>query len=126
MAANFWSSTHFRHWLQASDKHLAEAARMRAKDREIFSEDQLNRIRVCYAQLISSLAKKSNLRQRVAATAIVYFKRFYLRNTYKEHDPRLIAPSALYLAAKTEEHTIPAKAILSQVNAQLVFAQVLS
>jgi len=117
MAANFWNSTHFRHWLDASDSLLKEAAAMRVKDRELFSEEQLMRIRVCYAQFLTALAKKSNLRQRVAATAAVYFKRFYLRNAYKEHDPRLIAPAALYLAAKTEEHTIPAKSILSQVNA---------
>eukprot|EP00180_Rhodochaete_pulchella_P003626 Plantae.Rhodophyta-Rhodochaete_pulchella.ctg6379.p2 GENE.Plantae.Rhodophyta-Rhodochaete_pulchella.ctg6379~~Plantae.Rhodophyta-Rhodochaete_pulchella.ctg6379.p2 ORF type:complete len:292 (-),score=32.07 Plantae.Rhodophyta-Rhodochaete_pulchella.ctg6379:2066-2941(-) len=117
MAANFWNSTHYCNWLQNADALLKEALTMRTRDRDLFSEEQLVRIRVCYAQFIASLAKKANLRQRVAATALVYFKRFYLRNAYKEHDPRLIAPTALYLAAKTEEHTVPAKAIISQVNA---------
>lgn len=90
---------------------------LRARDREVFTEDDLVRIRVCFAQFISSLAKKSSLRQRVAATASVYFKRFYMKNCYRDHDPRLLAPAALYLAAKTEEHTVQAKALISQANA---------
>uniref|UniRef100_A0A7S1XES2 Cyclin-like domain-containing protein n=2 Tax=Compsopogon caeruleus TaxID=31354 RepID=A0A7S1XES2_9RHOD len=117
MAANFWASTHNSNWLQKAALLLQEESAMRLKDRELFSVDELVRIRVGFAQFISTLAKKSNLRQRVVATACVYFKRFYLRNAYRDHDPRLIAPAALYLAAKTEEHTVQAKAVISQVNA---------
>lgn len=87
------------------------------RDQGLFSEEEVVRIKVSYTQMISTLALKSGLRQRVAATAIVYFKRFYVRNSLKEHDPRLIAPVSLYLAAKTEEHTLQAKIVVAQMAA---------
>ena len=38
------------------------------------------------------------------ATAITYFKRFFLRNSILENDPADLAQAALFLAAKSEEH----------------------
>ena len=61
----------------------------------MYKEDELHSIKAIYAQTISTLAKNSKLRQRVAATAIVYFKRFFARNAVRDHDPRLIAPVSL-------------------------------
>lgn len=43
------------------------------------------------------------LRQQVIATATVYFKRFYARNSLKNIDPLLLAPTCLLLAIKVEE-----------------------
>lgn len=43
------------------------------------------------------------LRQQVIATATVYFKRFYARNSLKCIDPLLLAPTCLFLASKVEE-----------------------
>lgn len=65
------------------------------RDHPLFKEDEINTIKSIYSQKITTLAKNSKLRQRVAATAIVYFKRFFLRNAIRDHDPRLIAPVAL-------------------------------
>lgn len=65
------------------------------RDYPLFKEEEVNNIKVIYSQTIGTLAKNSKLRQRVAATAIVYFKRFFLRNAIRDHDPRLIAPVAL-------------------------------
>lgn len=65
------------------------------RDHPLFKEDEINTIKSIYSQTITTLAKNSKLRQRVAATAIVYFKRFFLRNAIRDHDPRLIAPVAL-------------------------------
>lgn len=61
----------------------------------LFKEEEINSIKIIYSQTITTLAKNSKLRQRVAATAIVYFKRFFLRNAIRDHDPRLIAPVSL-------------------------------
>lgn len=85
------------------------------RDQSLFREEELNSIKIIYSQLISTLAEKSELRQRVAATAIVYFRRFFARNAFRDHDPRLIAPVALYLAAKAEEHSLPAKIVVAQM-----------
>lgn len=46
---------------------------------------------------------------RVAATASVFFRRFYLRNDFCTVDPRALAPAALYLAAKVEETLLQAR-----------------
>lgn len=64
-------------------------------DQSLFKEDELVSIMTTYSQIIATLAKNSKQRQRVAATAIVYFKRFFARNAIRDHDPRLIAPVAL-------------------------------
>jgi len=49
------------------------------------------------------LGEQLKLRQQVIATAIVYFKRFYSRNSMKCVDPLLLAPTAVFLASKVEE-----------------------
>jgi len=116
MAANFWTSTHYLNWLRNAGTILEEAGNLRTRDSSLFTEEELVRLQVLFVQLISTLARKTSLRQRVAATAIVYFKRFYLRCGFIDHDPRLIAPVSLYLAAKVEEHTISAKAIVIPLN----------
>lgn len=40
------------------------------------------------------------------ATATVYFKRFYARNSLKSIDPLLLAPTCIFLASKVEEFGI--------------------
>lgn len=113
MAANFWVSSHHKNWLRNSDGLVSAARHTVARDSSLLLEDEIARAKVLYCRLVCELAAKAGLRQRVAATACVYFKRFYIRHCFKDHDPRLIAPTALYLAAKVEEHTLPAKAIIA-------------
>lgn len=44
--------------------------------------------------------KHLNLRQRIISTAIVYFKRFYLDQSFIEFDPYLVSITMLFLSAK--------------------------
>lgn len=53
--------------------------------------------------VIQMLGEQLKLRQQVIATATVYFKRFYARNSLKCIDPLLLAPTAVFLASKVEE-----------------------
>lgn len=46
---------------------------------------------------------------RVAATAVVYFRRVYLCNNFCRLDPRLVHVACLYLACKAEESQLAAK-----------------
>ncbi|GFH09525.1 cyclin domain-containing protein [Haematococcus lacustris] len=48
---------------------------------------------------------------KVAAVAITYFRKFYLRNSFggAEHDPALIHVGCLYLASKAEETVLNAR-----------------
>ena len=43
------------------------------------------------------------LHWRVAASAIVFFQRFFLTHSFLDHDPRVIMLAAVLLAGKTEE-----------------------
>lgn len=56
-----------------------------------------------YATVIQVLGEHLKVRQQVIATATVYFKRFYARNSLKNIDPLLLAPTCLFLASKVEE-----------------------
>lgn len=67
----------------------------------IFTKRQLNII--CFFLVIQILGEQLKLRQQVIATATVYFKRFYARNSLKCIDPLLLAPTCVFLASKVEE-----------------------
>lgn len=56
-----------------------------------------------FANVIQVLGEQLKLRQQVIATATVYFKRFYARNSLKCIDPLLLAPTCILLASKVEE-----------------------
>ena len=46
------------------------------------------------------------------ATAITYFRRFYLVRDFCEYDPRNVGPACLYLACKTEEAQVGVKVLV--------------
>eukprot|EP00752_Nemacystus_decipiens_P003022 g2802.t1 len=41
--------------------------------------------------------------EKVQATAVAYFQRFYLSNSVLEHDPKILILTCVFLASKTEE-----------------------
>eukprot|EP01107_Rhizomastix_libera_P004507 TRINITY_DN1754_c0_g1_i1.p1 TRINITY_DN1754_c0_g1~~TRINITY_DN1754_c0_g1_i1.p1 ORF type:complete len:263 (-),score=69.64 TRINITY_DN1754_c0_g1_i1:41-829(-) len=45
----------------------------------------------------------SDLRERVIATSITYFKRYYSRTKVTDENPLVVIPACLFLAAKVEE-----------------------
>lgn len=53
---------------------------------------------------------------RVAATACVYFRRFYLKENFCEYDPRLVGPACLFLACKCEESQVQAKVLFQMLK----------
>lgn len=70
-----------------------------------------------YATVISKLGKKLGLRQRVIATATVFFRRFYLKNSYCDTDPFLLVATCCYVAAKAEETPVHVKNIVTEARA---------
>ncbi|KAG6507389.1 hypothetical protein ZIOFF_032731 [Zingiber officinale] len=70
------------------------------------------------------LALHVKVRQRVIATAITYFRRVYtslsyrnlVRKSMSEYDPRLVAPTCLYLASKVEESTVQARLLVFYIK----------
>lgn len=66
--------------------------------------------------VISKLGKKLQLRQRVIATATVFFRRFYLKNSYCETDPFIVIAACCYVAAKAEESPAHIKNVLTMAR----------
>lgn len=66
--------------------------------------------------VLSQLGTKIFLRQRVIATATVFFRRFYLKNSYCETDPYLVLVACLYVAAKAEESPVHIKNVIAEAR----------
>ncbi|CEP00638.1 hypothetical protein PBRA_001692 [Plasmodiophora brassicae] len=88
MAANFWLSSHCNHWIVSSKK---EVEKSNPHDRDMLSAEELYQLRLYFVDFLTTLGtgKHLNLRQRIISTAIVYFKRFYLDQSFIEFDPYL-------------------------------------
>lgn len=66
--------------------------------------------------MLQELGLRLGLRQRIISTAQVFFKRFYLKASFVQFDPRLVTPTVLFVAAKVEETPINAKNFMSRLN----------
>ena len=62
------------------------------------------------------LSRKLSLRQRVIATATVFFRRFYLKNSYCETDPFIVIAACCYVAAKAEESPVHIKNVVAEAR----------
>lgn len=99
MAGNFWKSSHFQQWIL--DK--SDLVRDRQADLQFLTEEEYTKLMIFFSNFIQVLGETHKLRQQVIATATVYFKRFYARNSLKSIDPFLLAPTCIFLASKVEE-----------------------
>jgi cyclin C len=99
MAGNFWQSSHFQQWLL--DRQ--DLARERQADLAILTEEEYSKIMIFFSHFIQAIGEQLKVKQQVISTAIVYFRRFYVRNSLKCIDPLLLAPTCLFLASKVEE-----------------------
>ena len=55
-----------------------------------------------------------SFRQRVTATASVFLRRFYLKNSYCETDPFIVIAACCYVAAKAEESPVHIKTVINE------------
>ncbi|PPQ82834.1 hypothetical protein CVT25_009209 [Psilocybe cyanescens] len=77
----------------------------------------LDFLSIYFANVITKLGKKLQFRQRTIATAIVFLRRFYLKNSYCETDPFMVISACCYLAAKAEESPVHIKVIVAESRA---------
>ncbi|KVI03789.1 Cyclin C [Cynara cardunculus var. scolymus] len=108
MATNFWTSTHYKELL---DQEEVDVVHNVDKERGITLDD-FKLIKLHMTNYIARLAQNVKVRQRVIATAVTYMRRVYIRRSMSEFDPRLVAPSCLYLASKSEESTVQARLLV--------------
>ena len=64
--------------------------------------------------MLSTICKRLNLRQRVVASANVFLRRFFAKNSYSALDPFLVAATCVYVAAKVEESPIHIKSAVAE------------
>lgn len=102
MAGNYWQSSHYQQWLLDRQDLLRE----RHNDLLILNEEQYQKLMILYADFIQALGESLSVKQQVVASSIVYFKRFYIKNSFKCIDPLLLAPTCIYLASKVEEYGV--------------------
>ncbi|XP_026405576.1 cyclin-C1-1-like [Papaver somniferum] len=114
MAANFWTSSHWKQLLEQEDVDVVHSP---DKERGLTVEE-FKYIKMHMANYIWKLAQLVKVRQRVVATAVAYMRRVYTRRSMTEYDPRLVAPSCLYLASKAEESTVQARLLVFYIKKQ--------
>ncbi|QCE11469.1 cyclin C [Vigna unguiculata] len=85
------------------------------KEKGITLED-FKLIKMHMASYILKLAQQVKVRQRVVATAVTYMRRVYTKKSMTEYDPRLVAPTCLYLASKAEESTVQARLLVFYIK----------
>ncbi|KNC77525.1 cyclin domain-containing protein [Sphaeroforma arctica JP610] len=100
MTANFYTSSHSNYWLL--DEHELELTKHELGTNDITEKD-LVVMQIFLADMALNLGKRMQMKQRVIATAIVYMRRFFAKNSYQACHPLLMVPTVLYLANKVEE-----------------------
>jgi cyclin C len=116
MSSDFWTSSHSLYHLHSRSSLLNS----RTLDLTYCTSRQLYCLHIYFAGLLQKLGKKLLIRQLPIATAIVFFKRFYLKNAFCETNPYLVIAACLYVAAKIEETPVHLKSVVTE--AKSVFA----
>ncbi|KAL4067109.1 cyclin-like protein [Scleroderma yunnanense] len=118
MATDFWSSTHYKRWLM----DRATIRQARADDLQYVDDPEyFTYFSLFFANVVTKLGRKLLFKQRVIATAIVFFRRFYLKNSYCETDPFIVIAACCYVAGKAEESPMHIKNVAAE--ARLLFSQ---
>ena len=118
MAANFWLSTHYKYWLLTKEELVTSAGRQ--EDLKYLTAEEYQKVHILFANFIQALGEHLKHRQQVIAAGTHYFKRFYSKNSLKNIDPLLLAPTCLYLASKVEENGVISNNRLIQTCATVV------
>ncbi|KAI9505853.1 cyclin-like protein [Coemansia spiralis] len=113
MAANYWESSQFQRFLLTR----YELAEIESTHMIQLTNHEITHLKIYFADLILKIGKRLRTRQEIIATAIVYFKRFYINNTFYDIDPYLMAATCMYLACKVEENPHHIKHIWSESSA---------
>ncbi|KAG8488439.1 hypothetical protein CXB51_016471 [Gossypium anomalum] len=145
MAANFWTSSHFEQLLDPEEVDVVhQLDKDKGLTLEEFKLIKMHMTNCVFPFLcILKLAQSVKVRQRVVATAVTYMRRVYtrfgsveasvflyivcyesltivfhfsFRKSMSEYDPRLIAPTCLYLASKAEESTVQARLLVFYIK----------
>ncbi|PFH44866.1 hypothetical protein AMATHDRAFT_109840, partial [Amanita thiersii Skay4041] len=115
MATDFWASSHYKRWL-VDRKTIIRARAVDLEHLDGHNQEYFSFFAIYFADAIVKLGRKLGVRQRVIATATVFFRRFYLKNSYCETDPFLVIAACCYVAAKAEECPVSIKMVATEAR----------
>ncbi|KAK9461646.1 cyclin-like protein [Lipomyces oligophaga] len=117
MAANYWASSQYKHWLFS--RQQLEKTRLDTEVQTGYSRSELGdprHLRIFFHTLIQALGRHLSVRQQALATAEVYLMRFYTRSAVQESNPYLVLATCVYLACKTEECPQHIRSVVSEAK----------
>lgn len=137
--ALFIDSTQATHWTLSSDQLSERRARttLRISERlqqgtkgrsqqddyhdhdeesDTFDADDEAFVRVHHERRILQFIRKTGIPEKLGATAVSYFKRFFVDRSVTEYNPSVIALSALYAAGKVEEIYLTADRLVHEFD----------
>ncbi|KAJ7041179.1 cyclin-like protein [Mycena alexandri] len=107
-------------WGKCSKRWIVDRATLRQAraDDLLYVDDpeHLDFLAIYFAELVGKLGKKLRIAQRAIATATVFFRRFYLKNSYCETDPFIVIAACCYVAAKAEECPVHIKLVVQDAR----------
>ncbi|KAI9883105.1 MAG: hypothetical protein M1823_005127 [Watsoniomyces obsoletus] len=106
MAANYWASSQYRHWLFSKPQLVEIRTTLENHERPLVQQYPLPELRLLslfFREQINKLGRRLQLRQQAQATAQIYVRRFYSKVEIRRTNPYLVLTTALYLAGKMEE-----------------------
>lgn len=72
-------------------------------------------IRVFYENKLQEVCNNFHFPHKIQATALIYFKRFYLQWSVMQHHPKNIMLTCIYAACKIEENHVSAEELESGI-----------
>jgi cyclin-C len=113
MASNYWTSSHYQRWQSVHPTRLLNENKADL-ERGILTATDITVLHAFFARHLFQFGREIDskekttsfhvpLRQRVIATAIVYYRRVYLNASFEEFNPLDVCPAVIMLAAKCEE-----------------------
>ncbi|CAN8062155.1 unnamed protein product [Agarophyton chilense] len=116
--ARFWSLT-AHDLLSLREETHQHALSSRPPDPPPLSLQQEALIRRHHERRILRFNRANNLPDKLAATAIMYFKRFFLHRSVMDYNPSVIALSAVYASSKVEEIVFDARDLIARFDASV-------
>jgi len=112
MTANYWESSQALKW-NLSQEELEEN---RKEDLKYISEREYWHLNYYCCNIAFKIGRNMQLRQRIIATALTYFKRFYARNSFRGSEPLLVLTTCIYVATKIEEYPLHIKNVVDEAK----------
>ena len=106
MAANYWTSTHHRHWTFTKPKLQSLRANIESSNQALTTQYPLpdqRLISIFLRDQLLKLARRLPTRQPILSTTLLYLSRYWLLRPIRTTNPFLLLATCFYLASKTEE-----------------------